>query len=343
MSKKGKKRKGAQKAYTELAGHQREKKSLVPPFMKVGNLRPMSWTNDRLPEMLWCALLLSQMGRGPALAIFRKVAKLIPQPNDGKTVIDPTHSGLGSLDPVSREKVLSVICSEEQARESLRPLLLLGKLPARECWLKAIGQLASAEDWEALKAAVARVLYHQTQEATDCRWVRVLFRVLSGKFVLRSREEAREILEYPTYGEQEKVRPTIRAMEGVLDAASPLASTWPKDFWEQCLRDTDCKAVHTMEANIPTHVATTRARVRQVRDALAEHEKKSLVTTDVDAMHDAVFGFAAYALSILDELISLGNSTAILGRIGLRTLLECFITLSYLRRENNPELWAGYR
>jgi hypothetical protein len=257
--------------------------------------------------------------------------------------IDPTHSGIASLDPATREKFLSVICSEEEAKSSLRPLLLMSKLPARECWLQAIGQLASAEDWEALKLAVARVLFHQAQEATDCRWVRVLFRILSGKLNLRSHEEVREILEYPEYGEQKKVRPTIRAMEGALSAGSLPSLTWPKDFWEQCLTDTVCETRRQAEATLTPHPATTRMRVRQVREALAEQQRKSLVTTDVDTKHDAVFGLAAYSLGILDELISPGNSTSILGRIGLRTLLECFITLSYLRQQDTTELWAGYR
>lgn len=331
------------KSYSGLADHARHKKSLVPPLMKIPNLKPMSWMNDRLPEMLWCALLLYGLGRAPALNIFRKTAKLIPQPPDGKTTIDPGHSGLATIHASFREEVLSSICYEDAARDSLRPLLLLDKLPARESWLKAIQQFPVKSDWETLMTAVARVLFHQTQEATDCRWVRVLFRVLSGKLVLNSRETVLEVLQYPEYGEPQKVRPTIRATEGALEAIAPQDTTWSEDFWKQCLADTACQPKHTMETTISTSAPITITRVREARVALAEHQRKSILTTDVDPRHDAVFGLAADVLAILEELFSVGNSATVLGRIGLRSLLECFITLSYLKKENDRQLWLSYR
>jgi hypothetical protein len=73
------------------------------------------------------------------------------------------------------------------------------------------------------------------------------------------------------------------------------------------------------------------------------HERSCLNTTDVDARHDAAFGFGAYALAILDELLSMGNSTAIVGRIGLRTLLESYVVLLHLAKRDDPSLWMAYR
>jgi hypothetical protein len=187
------------------------------------------------------------------------------------------------------------------------------------------------------------VLDHQSQEATDCRWLRVLFHALSGKLHLPTKEHAREILEYPTFGLQQKVRPTIRSMEGMLGEFSKPASLWPQSFWKQCLRDTPCDARHTLEAEWLPLIATTGRRIREVRESLARHEKSCLDTTDIDAKHDATFGFGGYALAVLDELISMSNSTAILGRIGLRTLFECYVTLLHLKGRDDPSLWVAYR
>lgn len=39
--------------------------------------------------------------------------------------------------------------------------------------------------------------------------------------------------------------------------------------------------------------------------------------------------------------MSVGNS--IIGRIGLRTILECYVTLAYLVKQNTPRLWESYR
>ena len=102
------------------------------------------------------------------------------------------------------------------------------------------------------------------------------------------------------------------------------------------------RETHIGRASLPL-IPTTGRRIREVREALARHEGSCLVTTDVDAKHDTVFGFGGYALALLDELISAGNSTAILGRIGLRTLLECYVTLLHLKDRDDPGLWMAYR
>ena len=69
----------------------------------------------------------------------------------------------------------------------------------------------------------------------------------------------------------------------------------------------------------------------------------TLATTAIDPKYDTAFGIAFYCLSILNELLRLGNSTSILARSGLRTLLECFITLKYLSDKNDQSLWQSYR
>jgi hypothetical protein len=337
------KRKKAERSYSGIDAHKRQKKVLVPPLMAIPGITLQSWVNDRLPEMLWSALLISRLGRERALESFRNVAALVPKLPIKKRTVQPTLSGLATVEEEILRDLLSAICSDTDSKVALRPMLLMDDLPAREQWAGSIGQTPQVEDWESLKVSVLAVLDHQSQEATDCRWLRVLFQVLSGKLHLRTLEDVREILEYPRLGLQQKVRPTIRSIEGMLDLPSKPASMWPQSFWRQCLRDTACDPRHTMEMECLPQIATTGRRIRDVREALARHQKATLDTTDVDAKHDATFGFGAYALSILDELISMGNSTAILGRIGLRTLFESYVTLLYLKKNDDPNLWMAYR
>jgi Family of unknown function (DUF5677) len=339
---KGKKKK-AEKSYSGIDAHKREKKSLIPPLMAIPGVVLQSWVNERLPEMLWAALLISRLGREHALERFRTAAALVPNLPIKERMIEPTLSGLASLDGKILRRFLSVVCTDSESKNALRPLLLLDELPAKQVWAITIGLTPVPEDWESLKMAVLAVLDHQSQEATDCRWLRVLFHVLSGKFHLPTKEHVREILNYPAFGLQQKVRPTIRSMEGILDQFSKSASNWPASFWKQCLRDTPCDARHTLEAESLPLIATTGRRLREVREALARHERACLDTTGVDAKHDATFGFGGYALAILDELISAGNSTAIIGRIGLRTLLECYVTFLHLKCRDDSVLWMAYR
>ena len=52
---------------------------------------------------------------------------------------------------------------------------------------------------------------------------------------------------------------------------------------------------------------------------------------------------ALYCLSILQELLHIGASQSVTARIAIRTIAECFITLTYLTKKDDPELWQSYR
>jgi hypothetical protein len=344
MSKdKGKAKRKSGKSYSGIDAHKRQKKELVPPLMAVPGIRLQSWMNDRMPEMLWSALLISQLGRDRALDKFRSVGRLVQVLPDQKLPVHPTLSGLASLEPELLQRFLSAICSDEETTKALRPLLVFETLPARTAWANIVSEAPSTEDWELLKGAVLGVLDHQSQEATDCRWLRVLFHVLSGALHLQSEDQVREILEYPHFGLPQAVRPMVRSIEGSIDLLRGTPTNWPESFWNQCLRDTPCEALHTMEISASPRLTTTRRRIREVREALARHQKASLTTTKVDARHDGTFGLGAYSLAILDELLRMGNSTSILGRIGLRSLFESYVTLSYLKVQDDPNLWMASR
>src|SRR6266404_3454060 len=90
---KGKGKKGG-KSYSGIDAHKRQKKVLVPPLMAIPGVALQSWMNDRLPEMLWSALLISRLGRTRSLECFRRVAALVPNLPMEKRTVQPTLSGL---------------------------------------------------------------------------------------------------------------------------------------------------------------------------------------------------------------------------------------------------------
>jgi hypothetical protein len=78
-----------------------------------------------------------------------------------------------------------------------------------------------------------------------------------------------------------------------------------------------------------------------------EHRKSHWLTTHattaIDAKHDAVFGMAFYAMRVLGELLSIGVGTSVLGRLGLRTILEVHISLRFLLGKDDQTLWRRWR
>src|SRR5690349_13872343 len=105
---KGKKKK-AQKSYSGIDAHKRHKKVLVPPLMAIPGIALQSWLSDRLPEMLWSALLISSFGRDRALEKFRAIAALIPELAPEKRIVQPTLSSLAALEEGTLHKFLSRI------------------------------------------------------------------------------------------------------------------------------------------------------------------------------------------------------------------------------------------
>lgn len=327
---------------TPLSGHKKEGKVLKPPFVQFGVGKGLvSWTNDRLPEMAWAALLIAKLGRNRALETFRTFLRLGANDENSSRFWDPTLTGFSQLAPADRREVLGLLCQTEELRGALAPLLLFSALPARYDWQEAL-QNAQPGPAELLMEAVRLTLFHQSQEATDCRWVRLMSAVF-GKRVIIPHEELIQLNGYPRLGDQTHVRPSIRAAEGAMDAAEKRDLTWPNAFWAECWEKTPCLGLRTNE-----HVTESAAEavdlkfLQEIRRELESHWENTRETTAIDARHDAVFGMAFYALRLMEEVVT-AEGGAVVGRLALRTLLETRLTLHYLLKEDKLELWRTWR
>lgn len=307
-------------------------------------MRPVSWSNDQIPDMLWAALLVTDLGRVRALDRFRDIADFIYAQPGGKTIHDITHSALASVEPGLLAKLLGVITRGARYASALTPLLLLDDLPARNEWAAALGHADEKKGWEVLMEAVAKVFDHQSQEATDCRWLKVLVAVLAGKLHLGSKERVDEILEYPSRGEMRKIRPSVRATEMALRNMSEndgAKSGWSPIFWTQCYRDTPCFGF--TEHPVADRPGISSESIRQLYETVAQHGDATRTTTATDAKHDVTFGTVLYAVTLLHEIVSGRVDGGILGQIGLRVLAEALINLAFLLEKNDTELWTSYR
>ena len=352
MSKKKKRQKQPlQKDYSTIPQHKRQGKRLIPPLRQIIEKESpgSSWRNERLPEMLWAILLVTHLPREQALNTFRWVAKYIKELPKNDRFNDVTHTGLSKLPPDRLDDVLSIIIRGQEQREALVPLLLFDELPCREIWAKALGVDRSCESWEPLMISVAKTLWHQTQESTDCRWLTVFCTLVAEKlfFALEKHEDSeqrvKEIYRYPSYGDPARVGATIRANEIYLGSINSKCSEWSSKFWDECLTKTPCFLVNINVTEAKLLVGTTRERLCEVYDLLIEHTYKTRTTSHVDARHDTVFGMGFYCLGLLQELLRLGNCHAISARASLRTIAECYITLAYLAKKDNADLWLTHR
>jgi hypothetical protein len=344
---------GSERNYSKLDRHERKGRILTPPLMGIpGGLSLASWLNDRLPELLWVALIHERLGRENALAVIRVIAQTIHDAGDDSGTAEITLSGIARTSPIVRDAILQVLCTPPEGRTALRPLLLFPTLPAASSWSAAINEPAvPAEDWDHLSRAVVLVADHQSQEATDVRWAHVITTAAAGRVYLPMHLKGLgdEIIGYPNVGDMRAVRPSIRSMEGALrhlkaDGTEERAN-WSVEFWDRCLAETGCVPV-ALSARTPPEgvsVGTSLPEVRAASSALKLHSENMSSTTNVDPRHEAAFGLAAYGLATLTELLRLANGAGILGRAGLRTILETFLTLAYLSKKDDSNTWGAYR
>jgi hypothetical protein len=334
---------------TPLAKHRKIGKDVVPPMaelLRQVNAHRGDWSGERLPEMLWAAMLLVTVGRDKTLSRFHRLAEYLcdrcREDESRKLILRYVSlSGLEKWSDEDWQQFVSIIIGDE--KEVFSDLLRFDNLPGKERWF-AVAPPSKVDDFELLKHALAATLWHQTQEATDCRWMKVMAAVVTGAMVLPSEELWKEITEYPTYGDMRAVRPMIRANEGSIDMMSPSSpSSWAPRFWQQAYDLT--KNDHAAFSPAPA-VATSRATlddVRRVRVALIEHAHQTTVGTNVDPRHEASFGFACYALTIMAEMLAAENAFGINGRDLLRSLTETLITFSSLAKNDDPKLWQRFR
>lgn len=331
---------------TDISKHKREGKTLLPPFRQL-QMNSSSWKDDRMPEMLWAVLLIGNIKREEALDIFRKVADLVSKHPE---LSDVTHSGIATWSKENRSILINLLKeSHPEAQKILRSLVILPALPGYSEWKEILGEPHDeSEVADFLARGIGATLWHQSQEATDCRWIKFLCEIHGGEIKFSSAiggidNTLKGVFEYPNYGDLRHIRPFIRASEiGMQMRNEGKQNDWPEKFWKTCLQSTLCAPLPRKEQRKDS-VRVSHNQIHRTRHLLLLHYLKTNESTAIDPRHDAIFGFGFYALRLLDELVATNLSRGMIGRLALRSCIEAYITLSYLIKKNDEDTWSGFR
>lgn len=341
-SKNKRKKSRSGKNRTSLQDHKKVGKQLQSGFAVVADkVTFSSWSDERLPEMIWAAIIRVIDDQDYAIEEFRRILSFIGEHREKDQLSDISLTGISKFPEALREQFIGFILENKTTASALVVLSLFDNLPARETWVNLLPK--EEPDISILMGAVGFNLPHQSQEATDCRWLKLMAQVISGKFHV-PREMAEEWFGYPYEGDLRKIRPSIRATEIAENPFVEKDLTWPNAFWDEAWRNSPCLAL--MEEKEPTIAeapSVSRGDITSLLNEIESHWSYTHSTTAIDARHDAVFGIALYVVKVLDEMLGIGIGTGILGRLGLRTILEAHISLRYLLHKDDPELWKKWR
>jgi len=321
----------------------------------------LSWMNDRLPENIWACLVISVIPRTDALEIFKNIAALGQQYGGQFTDSDEIGISISELEHAPDYLFLGItetITKHPLGLEALRPLLLLDNLPVKGRWESALNTTPVRDDWNVLRTAVLKTLDHHSQESTDIRWLIILFNAALGRIHVMTTMAhiVDELLAYPTYKPEVEImrliRPTIRAMEMALPMSDRMLerntqqSRWPQQFWDESLKKTPCIYNYNVRS-YSYNRELSEARLLHFFNAYAELTDlffNTMRSGTLDIKFEIVFGLGLYALALFSELITgHSNDTGLTGRLILKSLVDCRVTLAYLLKKDDPTLYERFR
>ncbi|MEQ8693839.1 MAG: DUF5677 domain-containing protein [Gammaproteobacteria bacterium] len=365
MAKKKSKKHIANKKFTDrnlssIGDHVRHGKRLKSPWSKIQpTFTPSSWHERCVPNALWACILAGNLERDHCLDLFRHFVKSTREDIPEYETTFVTHNFLATLADNEFDVMFKHALSDPQANKLLSALLAVEWLPDRSHWKRHLTEVDPAQAGATLARAVAACYDHQSQEATDVRWLKLLHFAVSGRIVLPP-EMAERLQLYPNKGDMREVRPSIRAMELGLrmiefgeepidlekKALPPHRSPLPKidieEFWVEMKAKTEC--VFPYNFSPPKQISPElRDEIINVYRSAQTHFDETITTTGFDPRHDGAFGLTLYALSLLVSTAYKAGHDLAEGRIVLRIMLELFVTLEYLAKKDDIALWKQYR
>jgi len=339
---------------TGVDDHKRFKKELKPPLSTIPNMAHSSWIHERLPDMLWAVLIVGNLERENALDFFRYVGKYIEKHKEFAVI---TLTGISNQDEQQiREFIRYLLRYSDDIKDILRPLILYPKLPALKIWKEFLDKPIPEEDWGKVSKGILETFDHQSEKATDCRWIKLLCFMIGGKlkFNLEQKEKVKTIFEYPKRGNLREVRPSIRALEIGMAVIKNSSSSWNNDFWDYNYNSVACMPEESITNNlkgkeeklnneIKNQKEYYLREIKKVRDKLVYHFFNSSKTTQIDSRVENSFGLSLYGLALMTEIIVYCVSSSVIGRIALRALIENYISFKYLlKKEKDENVWDDF-
>jgi len=266
-------------------------------MMQIPNLQLHSWFTERLPDMLWAALLTQSLPRAEYMRHLSLVAKSAIELRD-RPKMYPSHSATRDVSRDEFDILFGRVLGSASTRSALSPLLLFDGLPARDHWAARLPPADETTGWSAVADAIAGCLDRRSRPSIDLRWLRVIFLGLQHRLVLpqgKGDELVATLCDYPQGVEDPGLADaTIGSLEMATAQMPGIASAreWSEFFWRECWEKTGCILPPFDHPKSKFEYEPAKERWGQVFAALYQHFFVTLQSTDIDPRHDAVFGLA---------------------------------------------------
>jgi len=305
-----------------------------------------SWAKDRMPEYLWLGLILLYLGRKKGLEAAGRILYEISQNINSLSL--PRLSSIFNLEKTDQNKIYNIITNHIE-RKILAPLTIIYKnkdYPLFNDYFY-IHEFTVENRLSILSKAVKTYYQHQSNESTDLRFLSLSLLLFCGRLhILKDMETtAKAFQEYPyTEHTNEKMklyRPTIRSMEGT-GIFEEYDVEFNKIFWRTIGMLSKCNPMIIQFDENQENFSIFIQKCKNIIEYILHTNKDKSISED---KFDVITGSINYAVKLFSEINdkSLGNS--ILGRHGIRSIIEIFIIVKYLLKLEieRPNIWQEYK
>lgn len=328
-----------------LAQHEFDKGKFIPPLMKLSDrIEFISWCKDRLPEMLWLALIYSQYDRQTGLEKTMRILTYIK--NIGCYIELPYFSLILNLPDAQQVKIYEFIKSENN-EDVLSPLTLIFNYSEYPVFAKAFYSKETNETKKKiLLDCIAKFYPHQEECTTDIRYLALYYEIITERMKHKA-ETLKNLFLYPKIPHSDErmrtIRPTIRSCEGITPFIQK-DKNYLKKFWEDISSMTDCRPFFIIYKN-----EETKEEINEIKQFFKKIMKyyASIYETakPLDDKMLVLIGILTYSYKRFSEIIEYNLYNSIVGRSIIRVLIEDYIMIKYLLKKESekPNIWTEYQ
>lgn len=335
---------------TTLSELKNRKGKLLSPWVdQLGDVLSLtSWSVDRLPEYIWMALILEDLGRVNGISccirIFNKMRLWNPEYDTAKMSI------FLAISEAEQDALFDIIESEVNP-EILAPLTAVIGFDYSPSFYRHfyIPNYAFERRIEKLAAVTKKYRGPDSNEGTDLRFLSLIPQVLSGSLSYPPNTPFSEALyKYGNLEHSEPImglyRTSIRAAEGATALPDSPTSAWTGHFWDISSKATDCGLYRILYGKEDSDMDYLDFidKTKEALNYLNIQHKQDTVT---DEAYIVLSGSLAFAFKTFAEVIQHDLSNTIIGRQSVRIIIETYIMMKYLLSQeiSKPTIWSEYQ
>jgi hypothetical protein len=334
--------------YSKLSDHKLKKGTFITPINSIPKIQPFederSWTYGRMPEYIWIGLILNYYGRMEGLKkvyhIIIKIHELVPNLQTIRL------SEILKLESNIQKQIFDYI-NTIGAKEALTPLtifLVTSKYPVfAESF--CTDRLSIEQRKERLIDVMRNIMNHQSDEATDIRFVTLYYHQLLGRFCL-SNEQIELLKVYPDVNHTDeimkKIRPLVRSLEMIILTFVKPNTEYLDYFWRSVSSLTEC---NLFGIEFPKEERDVVPYMENLHEIFLYLFKLYISAEPLDTKMNVLLGIAVYSYKRLKEIYEHQLFNSISGRCCIRVLIENYIMMKYLVKNepSHKNIWREYQ